>query len=223
MAFALLTCGASLAQAAAAPAEFLAALDRFRAEGARGWGFLQTTVAGQKSLAERYDPSQPEFKRWSLVMKDGRAPTPEEKKEYEEKLTRRSRGETAPNVKDQLDRDSCEVLNDTAEQGVYRFGLKPTDEKDTSAAFMKATFTLHKPTATIQRVELANTEPFSPVFLVKIQEARTTIEYSLPDDAHPTLLKSVNVRIRGRAMWFRTLDDDMTVSYSEHTPAAPRS
>jgi len=54
------------------------------------------------------------------------------------------------------------------------------------------------------------------MFAVKVNEAKTTILYSLPTAERPTLLQQINVHIRGRAMWIKSLDEDMTVTYSEH-------
>jgi hypothetical protein len=204
------------------PAELQKALKDFRAEGTRGWSFVQTTVAGSKSLVEHFTPAKPETLRWTLLKKDGRDPTPGEKKDYEEKLTRHSRGETAPNVKDNLDLDSCELVADEGERVRYRFKLKPGGGDDKSAAFMASTFTLHRPTGTIERVELASTQPFSPMFAVKIESARTVISYTLPDADRPTLLKDVSVSVRGRAMWIRSLDEDMTVTYSDYEYAGKK-
>jgi hypothetical protein len=81
---------------------------------------------------------------------------------------------------------------------------------------MQATFTFHRPTSTFERVELASFEPFSPVFAVKVAAARTTIEYSLPDDTTPALMQKISVSVRGRAFWFRSLDSDLTVTYSDY-------
>jgi hypothetical protein len=201
------------------PAELEQALKAFHAEGSKGWAFTQTTIAGGKSLIERFDPSKPETTRWSLVQKDGHAATAEEKQKYQETLTRRSRGDTAPNVKDQINPDTCEVVGTDGDRTQYRFRLKPGGDDDKSAEHMAATFTLHRPSGTIERVELASIEPFSPVFLIKIEEARTVMTYSLPEKERPTLLQKVTVRVRGRAMWFKSLDEDMTVSYSDYALA----
>jgi hypothetical protein len=204
------------------PPELAAALKDFRTEGPRGWAFTQTSVAGERSLAEHFDPIKPDFKRWTLLTKNGAPPTADELKDYSEKQTRRTGGLNAPNVKDQLAPDSCETLSETAEVGVYRFRLKPGADDDKSAAFMATTFTLHRPTATITRVELASLEPFSPMMTVKIQEARTVMTYSVPTAERPTLLQNVTLRIRGRAMWFKSLDQDMLITYSDHTYAGKK-
>lgn len=204
------------------PAELAAALKEFRAEGSKGWAFTQTTTSSERTRVERFDPRGKHSLLWTLLKENDRAPDADEIQKYNELKTRRSSNETAPNVKDQIIADTCEVLEENVDRGVYRFQLKPGDSDDSSAKFMRATFTLHRPTATIQQVELASTEPFSPVFMVKVQEARTVMIYTLPEGERPTLLKEVSVRIRGRAMYFRSLDQDMTVTYSDYVYAGKK-
>ncbi len=205
-------------RAAPMPPELEKALAAFQAEGTQGWGFTQSTNSGDHSLVERFNPSKPEFARWSLVQKDNRAPTEQEIKEYKDMLDRRTRGQAAPNVKDQIRPDTCEPLGVENERARYRFQLKPGGEDDKSAEHMVVTFYLHQPSGTIDRVELANIRPFSPMFAVKIEEARTVIRYTLPDENRPTLLQEITVSVRGRAMFFKSLDRDMTVSYADYTP-----
>jgi hypothetical protein len=204
------------------PSELDAALKEFRAEGTKGWAFTQTTVAGDRSRVERFDPLGKNFLHWTLLQQDGRAPSADETRTYNEHKSRRTSNETPPNVKDQIAPGTCEVLEETPERGIYRFRLKPGDKDDHSAEFMRATFTLHRPTATIEKVELSSTEPFSPVLMIKIQEARTVMTYTLPEDDRPTLLKNVTVRVHGRAMWVKSLDQDMTVTYSDYVYAGKK-
>ncbi len=204
------------------PPELTSALDAFRAEGTKGWAFTQTTVSEDRSRIERFDPLGRDSRKWTLLQQDGRAPSSDELQTYNEHKARRSSHETPPNVKDQIAPGTCEVMDETPERGVYRFQLKPGDEDDRSAQFMRVTFTLHRPTATIEKVELASTEPFSPMIMVKIKEARTVMTYSLPDGERPTLLKDVSVRVRGRAMWVKSLDQDMTVTYSDYAYAGKK-
>ena len=69
---------------AAPPLVLVTALETFHADPPRGWSFMQTTKADGKSTVERYDAAKPEFDRWSLVEKNGRAPNAQELKEYAE-------------------------------------------------------------------------------------------------------------------------------------------
>ncbi len=208
--------------AAPVPSELKQALAKFQAEGTRGWAFTQRTTGDKKSMVERFDPGLPEFHRWTLLEKDGHPPTGDETRQYNELQTRRSRAETAPNVKDQIDEETCELVNDDGTRASWRFRLRATDPDDTSAPHMKVTFTLHRPSATIERVELASFESFRPVWFVEVKEARTIIHYHLPDQNRPTLLKEITVKFRGTYWWLRSVDQDMTVSYSDYQPPSAR-
>jgi len=205
-----------LAHADPVPDEINSALNTFRAEGARGWSFVQTMQTEKEKLVERYDPSKPENARWVLLQKDGHAPTASDLKEYADKLSRRGGGDTAPDVVHQLDRNAATRVSDDAQKSVYRFRLKPGGKDDASAAFMSATFTYDKATRSFEKVEISNIEPFAPMFAVKVNEARTVVHYQLPTADHPILLDHITVKIRGRALIIRSLDEDMTVTYSDY-------
>jgi|GEM_PF-697883 len=198
------------------PADFNAALDTFHAEGTRGWSFTQTTSTGKETLVEHYDPSKPDAARWVLLQKDGHAPTETDFKEYADKLSRRGGGDTAPDVVQQINRKAATRVSDDAQKSVYQFRLRPGGKDDSSAIYMTATFTYDKASHTFEKVELGNLEPFSPMFAVKIQEAHTVVYYLLPAGGRPTLLDHITVKIRGRALIIRSLDEDMTVSYSDY-------
>jgi hypothetical protein len=201
------------------PPELIKALDAFNTEGAQGWAFTQTTASTNRSLVERYDPSKPEFSRWSLLTKDGRAPTQEETTQYNRMLTQRTRDHSAPNVKNQIRRETCEPLGVEDGRARFRFQLNPGGEDDKSAEHMVVIFSLHQASGVIDRVELTSIRPFSPMFAVKIEQARTLITYTLPDQDRPSLLQEIAVSVRGRAMFFKSLDEDMTVTYSDYAPA----
>lgn len=213
---------AGIARSMPISSELKDALKTFRSEGSPGWAFTQRTEGGGKSRVEKYNPRLAEFHRWVLVEIDGQPPSAEETTRYNELQTRRSSGQTAPNVKDQIDENSGEILADEGGRVTWRFKLLTTDAADRSAAHMAATFTLHRPTRTIERVELASFEPFRPVLGVSITEARTTIEYSLPDESCPTLLRSVRMAVRGKAWLFKSMDEDLVVTYSDYENARTR-
>jgi hypothetical protein len=78
---------------------------------------------------------------------------------------------------------------------------------------------LHKPTGTIESFELANTGPFAPTFGVKIAEMRTLMTYSQPNGDTPSLPQTVLTRVRGTAFWVKSLDAEMTVTFSDYAKA----
>src|SRR3954469_5372103 len=109
---------------AAVPAELAEALKTFRSDPPPGWSYTLTTAGEGRSTVERCDASKPEFERWSLLMKDGRQPTPAESSEYFEARSRRSRGGTGPKVTDQLDLDTLQQLSATDEEITYTCRVK---------------------------------------------------------------------------------------------------
>jgi hypothetical protein len=198
------------------------ALSTYRAEGPQGWSFTQKTVGDGHSRVERRNAAKPDFERWSLLEEDGRRPTAEELRDYHEKLSRRSRGGTAPRLTDQLDLATMETIADDSERATFRFRLKPGEEGDNTARFLRATLVVHKPTRTIESLELASITSFSPILGVRITEMRTILRYSLPADGRPSLLLSTQTRLRGRAFWVKSLDADLTVTFSDHEKAGRR-
>jgi GTPase SAR1 family protein len=64
------------------------------------------------------------------------------------------------------------------------------------------------------------TSIFSDTYLttigVKIATLRTLMTYSRPIDATPSLPQKVSTQVRGTAFLFESLDDDMTVTYSDY-------
>lgn len=205
--------------AANAPAELSAALQKFRADPPVGWSYTQTTSAEGKSTVERHDAARPVFDRWSLRQKDGRTPTPEEAREYIELRSRRSRGGTAPKLAEQLDPASAEIVGQDAGRTTYRCQLKPAEKSDDTAAFLRATVVVHTPTGAIESIELSNIDSFRPTFGVKIAEMKTRMTYSLPTDGQPSLPQRVETRVRGTAFWFKTLDAELSVVFSDYARA----
>ena len=207
---------------AAVPPELTEALQHFRAEPPPGWSFSLTTVGEGKSMVERCDAAKAEFDRWSLMQKDGRPPTPDEAREYAESRSRRSRGGTAPNVIEQLDLATLETIAGTAERTTFRARLKPGDAGDNVAGFLRATIVLHKPSRTIESLELMSTGEFSPTFVVKIAEMTTRLTYRPPASDRPSLPDKVETRVRGRAFLFKSLDADLTVTFSDYVWAGKK-
>jgi hypothetical protein len=205
--------------AAAVPPELAAALQHFRPDPPRGWSYTQTTRAEGKSTVEHYDAAKLEPERWSLVRVDDRAPTAEETRDYAEKRSRWSRGGQAPRITDQLDTETIERIAETAEHVTFRSRLRRGEAGDKTADFLRATLVVDKATQSLARIELASVGEFSPTLGVKIAEMKTVMTYTLPAGDTPARPQAVETRVRGRAFWVKSLDADMTVTYSDYQRA----
>ncbi|HTO03831.1 MAG TPA: hypothetical protein VL069_09030 [Opitutus sp.] len=224
MRFFLFACFLNLAVNAAEPSGGLndvrpvleEAIKTFRTEGPKGWSFTQTTRGDGHSRVERYDATQPEFNRWILLQQDDRTPTADELRDYREKLSRRSCGGTAPLLTDQLDLTTLVLENDSVERATLRARLKPGEAGDATGEHLVATVILHKPSRTIESFELAAVAPFSPMIGVKITAMKTVMTYSLPNETRPSLLQTSATHLRGKAYFFKSLDADMTVTFTDY-------
>lgn len=212
----ILFCALTATSFASAPLELTRALETFQSDPPRGWSFTQTSVAEGKSIVERYDAAKPEFDRWSLVQKDGRGPTATELQEYGEGRSRRSRTGTAPKLADQFLLESVETIDEQADSARYRCRLRPGESRDKTALFLRATIVVHKPTHTVESVELSSLESFSPTLGVKIAQLKTLMTYRRPSGDTPSLPHKVTMQVRGRAFLFKSLDADMTVTFSDY-------
>lgn len=212
----ILGLGAIASARAAVPAELSEAFQKFRSDPPPGWAYKQTTIAEGKSMVEHCDAARPDFDRWKLLQKDGHPPTDDDLREYGMARSQRSRNGTAPKLIEQLDLNTVELVSSANDTASYRFRLRPGDSRDNTAPFLRATVVLHKPTHTITAIELGNTGEFSPAIGVKVTEMKTIMTYSLPAADAPSLPQKVETRVRGRAFWVKSLDAEMTVTFSDY-------
>lgn len=179
---------------AAVPPALSATLESFRTDAPKSWSFNQTTSPEGKSTVEHCDAAKPEFDRWTLIQKDGRAPTADETKNDAEIRSRRSRGGTAPKLTEQFDLTTAETVGDTPERATFRLRMKPGEVDDRTAAFLRVT----------------------------IAEMATKLTYSLPAADRPSLPQVVTTHVRGTAFIFKSLDADMTVAFSDYERVGKR-
>lgn len=197
------------------------ALEGFRSEGPPGWSFTQHTLGGGKDLVERYDASQPEFRRWSLVAQNGRPASAEELRSYREGLATRSSGSTAPRIARQIDIGSMVVTAETPERSTYQAKMNAGDPTDRTAPFLRTILVWHKSAGVIESFAIESTGAFSPTVGVRIKSMQTTMTYTLPGENRPSLLSSVRTRLRGSAFWLKSLDADVDVTYSDYVRSVP--
>ncbi|MFZ9747323.1 MAG: hypothetical protein ACO3G4_11900 [Opitutaceae bacterium] len=198
--------------------DLAAALRGFRSEVPPDWSYVQTTSDGQRSLEERHDATRPDFARWILLRRDGRAPTSAELAEYRDARSRRSRGGTAPRLAEQIDPAAATVLAEANDRTTYRCRLRPAEAGDRTADFLHATVVVHRPSRTIAAITLENDAAFNPALGIHITKLRTRLTFSLPAGERPSLPQTVETSIRGNAYWFKSLDADLQVTFSAYEP-----
>jgi hypothetical protein len=219
---ATLICGWLSVVAAELPAYFNEALAQFTSDAPRGWAYTLTTTRGSETSVERFDPSRPKGGAWMLLQRDGRAPTAEEIERY----LRYKASSTPPTAratfeKGDLDHGTFMLLREDASTADFR-GRFREDLKEPLLAHLVLELKLTKQPATVQAFTLRLAGPFSPAMGVKMTALEVAMEFSPPAEGRPALPRESRSRFRGRLFFFKSIEEDLRITYSDFVRVVPQ-
>jgi hypothetical protein len=203
-----------VARATGLPPYVSEALARFSPNLPPDWAYTITTLRGGEISVERFDPSLPVEKQWTLLVLNQRPPTPEENSRYTSYRISTSRSTQPTFLRSDIDLPSLRLLreDDTRAEfhGRFREGLEDPMLKN-----LELFLTIAKQPAAIEKFSIQLTEPYSPVLTVKMLELRveTSLLPPLPD--RPDLPQRVTSRFRGRVLLFKSIEEDVESAYAD--------
>lgn len=204
--------------------EFQRALKHFRTDGPPGWAYVQVSSGEGKDEIEAYDPLKFPPLCWTLLEKDHKKPTAQDQLDYRNLKAQRSSEFNAPRIETELDLATCRVLEDTPDRLRAEFRLRENADTAQAAQHLKVEVTLDRPTQTIVQIDIRNIEPFSILYIVRIDRMHTEFQYSLPKGGRPSLLMRASISEQGKILWLKTLDQHLEIvrkgyRYAGKTPA----
>lgn len=210
------------APAAPLPAYFEQALAHFTSDAPRGWAYTLTTTRGSETSVERFDPSRPKGGEWTLLQRDGRAPTVEEIERY----LRYKASTTPPTAratfeKGDIDRDTFTLTREDAAGAEFR-GTFRGDLKEPLLAHLVLDLKIAKASPAVQSFTLRLAGPFSPALGVKMTELEVSMEFSPPTAERPALPLASRSRFRGRLFFLKTIEEDVSIAYSDFERVVPQ-
>lgn len=211
---------ASLA-AAELPSYFGAALARFTSDAPRGWAYTLTTTRDGDTSVERYDPSRPKGGEWTLLQRNGRAATAEEIERY----LRYKASSTPPTAratfeKGDLDRGTFALVRENATAAVFR-GRFREDLKEPLLSHLVLELQIAKAEPAVQSFTMRLVAPFTPALGVKMNDLEVAMEFSPPTGEQPSLPRASRSRFRGRLFFFKSIEEDLRITYSDFTRVVP--
>lgn len=214
-------CVQSSTSAAELPAFFGDALAQFTSDAPRGWAYTLTTTRGDETSVERYDPSRPKGGQWTLLQRNGRAATADEIERY----LRYKASSTPPTAratfeKGDLDRGTFKLLRDDATTAEYR-GRFREDLKEPLLAHLVLDLKFAKHPAAVQSFTLRLNAPFTPALGVKMTELEVSMDFSPPTAERPSLPRESRSRFRGRLFFFKSIEEDLRIAYSDYARVVP--
>lgn len=209
------------------------ALDTMNRADLKDWAYTRTTVSPKVRIVERYDPKKPEAKQWILSSIDNREPTATEQEEYHQKRMKalqRDR-ETKKDKNDEQAGTMSLDLNSMIKPGSLRmmtedpttivYAFRPQSEKDDDKVMMEnLSGLLHinteKPEGFyIEELTLSSEKPFSPAFSVKVTLFSTRMTFRPIEPNGPFFPAEITTRFQGKAFYFKTIDEQITMVFSD--------
>lgn len=210
------------ASAADVPTYVREALSRFTSDAPKGWAYTLTTTKDGQTSVERYDPAQPVGAQWTLLQRDGRTPTPEESRRYTQYKTSTTQGSTrsATFEKGDIDFATMKLVREDTERAEFESRFREGDDK--MLAHFVVTLTVAKNPAAIERFVLRLDSPYSPVIGVRMKELLVEMTFSPATPDHPSLPLTSSSRFRGRLLLFKSIDEDLSITYSDYVRTEAR-
>jgi hypothetical protein len=196
----------------------IAALERLDSVDNDAWSYTMTTRSKDGITIERHDAAAPTGERWTLLQKEGRAPTQKEllehRKERAERDARRKKGERGD--REEVDRSSIRLVSEDDRAATFQFRVSSSGRME--EAFTKhilGTLVVNKDGSWAERFELTSTQPIRPIPGVNVREFRMAMTFLREAQSGEVRFETIESRIRGRAFGLKSLDDDRHIRFTD--------
>ncbi len=207
-------------RASEVPAYVREALSHFISDAPKGWAYTLTTTKDGDTSIERYDPAQPIGAQWTLLQRNGRPPTDDERRRYTQYKTGTTQGSTraATFEKSDIDFGSMRLVHEDAARAEFESRFREGDDK--MLAHFVVNLTVAKQPAMLEKFALRLAAPFSPVIGVRMKELFVDMTFSPATADRPSLPLTSTSRFHGRFMLFKSIDEEISIAYSDYTRVA---
>ncbi len=211
-----------------APPVFIAALARFAETDLEDWHYLRTRESEEGTVVDRHDPTLPGEQHWQLVSIDGRAPTEQERRDYEKDRADHTDAEERAdrdNWLRVLAPDSIRLVEEDGDRQRFAYDLQSPDGKRERVyeALEGEVLVEAGSSPWVREVRLWNRETVRPYLGVRIDEARLNFAFVIQDDW--VLPERIEARWSGEILRLKSIGDALQFRLSDFrhvtTPAEP--
>lgn len=198
------------------------ALGKFSAEVPPGWAYTQTTVRGDESTTERFDPSRPPAGQWTLLLHNGQPPASAELEKYTRfKAASAPPVTLAPFQKTDIDPGSVELQREDPERAEFICGFRAESTgADKMLGHLRLHLVVHKQPAWVEKFTLELRAPYSPVLGVKMNALAVQMSFNAPGPDRPSL-PAVSTSLFSGRIFFVPTEENLRVTYAEFVRAEP--
>lgn len=196
------------------PAYLHSAIAGFVPEVPAKWSYSISTIQDGRQTTERFDPSKPPTEQWQLLQMSGHNPTPDETSKYfRYKASQIPGAIKATFHKDDIEPGSLKLVRENAEHAVFTCKFREVStEGDKMLGHLGLLLTVNKRLGFVERYRMTLDAAYSPVFSVKMNELIVTMDFTPPDETHPSLPSRSSSHFAGRIFLIPT-QENITYRY----------
>lgn len=185
------------------------------------WAFTVKSSGSDGDRVGRYDPRQPEDKRWTLLAVDGRAPTQKESAEYAAESHNFVASDDEggdDNALDMVEPGTLGLIEETDDYWLLSF--VPTDDDDDEVArklmqSMQGRVKIIKDGEYLAYIKIHNEEPIRPKVGVKMKEFLMHMSFGPIAADGPVVLQSLDFAIKLSAYLMVRVNETESLTFSD--------
>ena len=179
------------------------------------WAYTETAYEDGEIWIGRFDPRIEEDHGWTLLSVDAKAPTSRQRREYlHDKDEHDSDADDDDNrVTAIVNEDTLELVEETDEHWVLSF--VPAEEEQAFLESVDARVRIVKDGRYVEALLMENFQDIKPGFGTKLTEFKMRFSFGPAVDDGPIVPKSIDIRVKGRALLFIGFDDTEVLRYSD--------
>jgi len=191
------------------------AFAKMEADSVHQYSYMKSVQSTETLRIMKYDPTREGSDCWELVSINGENPNKKELKAFYKEMSGNSDSKNKSISMDSDDMINFSIVNDLDNHIEYSFNMEG-DEDDKMADALTCTISLNKIDSTITKMTMYITETLSPMVSVKIEEFKIEMNFDKLAQTGSTLIQETKTRIKGQAMVFKKIDENVTETYFDY-------
>ncbi|MFK3975152.1 hypothetical protein [Shewanella vesiculosa] len=179
------------------------------------WQYVQHTVMPDLTRVERFDASQPEMQRWTLVSENGEKPDKKRTDKYQQHQQdlKEDKDENSQELafSDLIDLTTLVLVAEDETSVAFKF---VPNIKELDNAALTGMLYLDKASKQLKKILISNTDDLNPAFSVTLTKFELELGFAVFEGL--AMPEHTSTTIEGTAAIFKSLDSIQTVTYHDY-------
>ncbi|KZN67813.1 hypothetical protein [Pseudoalteromonas luteoviolacea] len=191
------------------------AIAKFQATERSKWAFTyhnnEVEEGDKTEVYAQYAPQNPRGERWQLLKLNGIKPTPKEAKNF---ASNREHQGYSIKLTELINPKALSLDKETDQTITFTYPVELADLGKDAIGKLTGTVTINKSTASIEEVNIINTEAFSPVALADISHFKLSMQFQTINNS--VLPKNTHMEMNGTFSFFVDIEETSQTTFSNY-------